>query len=370
MRLAKLATRCFLVLLLLGVGFPPTIAQDEPVDSEETTASIDQEKARKDDELSTLIESALDLIRNGSIDMGAEELKRLGETGDAEAFFHLAEIRRLGIGAKPSIPVATMFYRLAAQLGHQRAALSLANLLFFDGDDSEETIREAFSIWQLYALRGNPEALYMLGMLYWNGSGDLVKPDPIRAYGLVWRAASKKYEAAIETEIAMSEQLNARAQLRGKQYASNLEEEGFSTSPLAIYLLTGDPADIHKEDREDTELPEPAQPGITPEAQPKSEIAGQEAPTTKPEAPKNWDAVWHLEVGYAMSEEEVTKLQKVIISTQGQAVGDLFSEVTESISRPGLYRLIFGPVDDMGGAVLRCVTLKRAGFDCFARPPR
>ncbi|MEX0299982.1 MAG: tetratricopeptide repeat protein [Kordiimonas sp.] len=289
------------------------------------------------------VQDAIALIRSGDIQRGVLAMQGLAELGVPEALFHMGEINKLGIGKdEPSIPVATMFYRLASKLGHERASLLLANILFFDGDGSEATYAEALEVWQSLALKGRSEAIYMLGMVYWNGEAGAVR-DPIRGYGLVWLAAEQGYNDAIQNELSMKSMLNTEARNRAMQYARNLDEEGFGADPIAMELvLESSPVQVS-----------------TP-------VPVEEKPLVKPD---DWSTVWRLEVGFAMSQLEVERLQKVIASTQSQVIGALFSEVIDSANRPGLYRLVYGPVKSMHDAVSRCVDLKRAGHDCFARPP-
>lgn len=289
--------------------------------------------------LSEEIDEALDLIRDDKLDAGLDMLRRLGELGSAEAFFHLAEIHRLGVKKEPSSDVSMMYYRLAAQMGNKRAALNLANILFFEGDGSRAVIDEALAIWQQHAMLGDVEAIYLLGMLYWNGEGGQI-PDPVRGYGLVWRAAEAQYPPAVETLPQMREQLNAEARASAITYAEEFEVKGFDRKPLDLHLVTD-------------EVPEVA-----------------EAAAEKAEKPEDWGAVWRLEVGFAMSDVDTKTLEQQILEKRGDAVSDLYHEIVEAPNRPGLYRLLFGPVGGMQDAVSRCVKLKRGGFDCFAKPPR
>ncbi|MFC3052022.1 tetratricopeptide repeat protein [Kordiimonas pumila] len=292
------------------------------------------------------VEQALGLIRDGKVEMGVEALQTLAEGGNAEAMFHVGEIHRLGIGREVSVPIATMYYRFASQLNHERAALSLANILFFEGNGTEKENSEALDIWQTLTLKGNLEAAYMLGMLYWNGEAGVAR-DPIRGYALVWLAFEGGYADAEQNELSMKALLSSDAKEVAYDYAKNLADRGFTSKPLAIHLLAHDEAERKA--------------AI---AQEKS--AEEDVPLEKPD---DWTTVWRLEVGFAMSEMEVERLQRVISSTQAEAVGDLYSEVLPSANRPGLFRLIFGPAKSVNDAVSRCVALKRAGHDCFARPP-
>jgi len=297
-----------------------------------------QETRSDDDRLGDGIRNALELIREDQVSAAIDMLRRLGELGNAEAFFHLAEIHRIGVGREPAPKIALMYYRLGAQMGSKQAALNLANILFFEGDRDEALVQEAMAIWQQYALLGDVEAMYLMGMVYWNGEGGLV-PDPIRGYGLVWRAAGAGYDPATETEPAMQQQLKPEAIQAAHDYAGDLEVKGFDRKPLDLHLVTDAEIDLPDDD--------PA--------------------SLKPE---NWEAVWRLEVGFAMGEEDTRLLETEILAKKADTVGDLYHEVIEAPNRPGLYRLLFGPVGTMQDAVRRCVSLKRSGYDCFAKPPR
>lgn len=286
------------------------------------------------------VEDALDAIRSGETAKGLTILQRLGEQANPEALFHLAEMARIGVGRDASMPIAIMYYRLAGQLGNAKAAMKLANILYFDGTGSEAEISEAFAIWQDHALRGNAEAAYLLGIIYWNGEHGR-NPDPIRGYGLIWRAAQAGYDDAVQAELTMRSQLPGDATAAGQLYGEQLELQGFSDQLLDIDLLVEGYA------------PEDAAPAAD-----------------GPQRPEDWTKVWRLEVGFAMRSEDAGDLLARIRREEGDIVGDLFGEVVPSANRPGMFRLVFGPIDGMNDAVSRCVSLKRAGHDCFAQPPQ
>ncbi|MCK0070275.1 tetratricopeptide repeat protein [Kordiimonas laminariae] len=330
------------------------------------------------------VEDALEMMRGGDIKGGVAMLESLAMTGNALAYYHLAEVRRIGVGTEKNIPVATMFYRLSSQLGHEEAALKLANILFFEGGGTDSEVAEAVSLWQSEAMKGVPEALYMMGMIYWNGEAGF-EQDPIRGYGLVWRASRDGYLEAGDSLGTMSVLLERKAKDVGQRYAERLEELGFDEEALAPHLLpVVDSADTRKK-RADNALT--AAEILDREATAKETVAAEPAPaeeavqeketdvTANQEGkaapkPEDWDEVWHLEVGFAMSELEVKRLRSIVSSTLQQEVGNLHSDIVESPNRPGLYRLVFGPVTSLQSAVTKCVAMKRAGHDCFAKAPQ
>jgi cell division septation protein DedD len=311
------------------------------------------------------VEIALNYIRNNQIERGVFILQRLAGQGNGDSLYHMGELYRLGIGREKSASVATMYYRLATALDHEKAALALANFLYFEGDGSEKTIAEALGVWQNLALNGNVESMYLLGMVYWNGDVGL-EQDPIRGYGLVWRASQAGYRDAEQSELTMHSILNAEAREAAMEYGKTYTVKGFTDKIAAPDVLTVEAASTEIADASIA-----ADSDVAPTAEP-TKTAAKPAPKPKPKPlvrPDDWTTVWRLEVGLAMSKLEVRRLQSLITQAQAGAVGGMFSEILPSTNRPGLYRLIYGPVSGLHQAVSTCVTLKRSGHDCAAKAP-
>lgn len=283
-----------------------------------------------------VIEDALDAIRNQNTQKGMDLLQRLGDQANPTALYHLGEMARLGIGGKQSMDVAMMYYRLAGKLGNEQAAMKLANILYFDGDGTPAEVAEALSIWQTYALQDNPEAAYLLGIIYWNGENGRT-PDPLRGYGLIWRSAQAGYNDAVQSELTMRAQLPGDARKAGQIYGERLEYLGFTDELIGMDLLV----EGWEPDEKDTTV-------------------------VKPE---DWTKVWRLEVGFAMREADAKATMERIDQDHAETLEGLFGEIDESPNRPGRFRLLYGPVDGLHAAVSLCVTLKRDGYDCFATPP-
>jgi len=299
-------------------------AQDAPAPNPQSSSADDR-----------VIEDALNAIRNQDTEKGMGLLQRLADQANPEALYHLAEMSRLGIGGKQSMTVATMYYRLAGKLGNEKAAMKLANILYFDGDGTPAEISEALATWQTYALQGNAEAAYLLGIIYWNGENGRT-PDPLRGYGLVWRSAQTGYNDAVQSELTMRAQLPGKARDAGQIYGERLDELGFSDELIGMDLL----------------------------------VEGWEPDEKKAsEKPDDWTKVWRLEVGFAMRQEDAAAMMERINRDHAETLKGLFGEMAESPNRPGRYRLLYGPAEGLHAAVSLCVTLKRAGFDCFAKPP-
>jgi len=359
-----------LKIFLLSLLLTPAISfgvEAQEAENEAVPATEPQSQAPNSEQ--GAVEAALELVRNNNIERGVIALQRLGGQGNADALFHLGEFYRLGVGHEKSNDVAAMYYRLASALGHQRASLSLANLLFFDGDGSEKSYGEALGLWETLALDGDLESIYMLGMIYWNGEAGIAQ-DPVRGYGLVWRAALEGYKDAEQHELTMRSILNSEAREKAMEYGNALEAKGFSAEPLALELVTaGEGADQQAPTTDaETSLAENKR-QVSDAATAQNERIKPEEPIEPVSKPDDWSKVWRLEVGFAMSEYELRRLKIVISAKQLDTVGGLYNDIVPSQNRPGLYRLVFGPMKSMHAAVNTCVILKRAGHDCRAQPP-
>jgi hypothetical protein len=88
----------------------------------------------------------------------------------------------LGRGVPQNLAKAEDFYRRAAQKGHIRAADNYGVPLF-----QSHRQAEALPWLSASADRGEPRALYILGIATYNG--EFVPKDPVRAYALMTCAA-------------------------------------------------------------------------------------------------------------------------------------------------------------------------------------
>lgn len=285
------------------------------------------------------VHAAIRLLRDGQTEKALYRLRKLGESGRPEAFYHLGEIYRLGASVPSNPEVSQMYYGFAAHMGHVRSALTYANVAYFEGPDVAGT-GEAVALWQQYALQGEPEALFMMGLLLWNGEAGLVQ-DPVRGYGLVWRAADMGFTTAIQSELEMADQLSFEAKQKARTYARNLASEGFGEGPLALDLVF-----------EGIERPD-----------------GMGEPRIEPE---NWRRVWRLDVGFHLPKTKALELRAALLVDLPEVVGAL-ALVLEPALRQGVdtgkFQLVAGPFTSLQEAVSHCVLVKRQGYECFARAP-
>ncbi|WND03392.1 hypothetical protein QGN29_03285 [Temperatibacter marinus] len=288
------------------------------------------------------LQRALDDIQRQNFSRGYATLEQLGKDGSAEAYFHLGEIERLGIlESGVNFEKAVGHYRSAAALGHSRAGLTLANMLYFDKGTnpagrilSRSSVLNAIASWQQLAIEDQEEALYMLGLLYWNGDA-LLQQDPIRGYGLIWQAAGKGYRNAIKAEAQMIDELSFDAREAGREYARKLTEYGFSEDILRIDLVFN---------------------SIAPSSNKRS-------------LPLSWNYVWRLELGIALQKSDVEDLIKIIEKDYSQIANILQYEIVPSAIRPTRHQLVMGPMESMTEAVRYCMRFKKNGIDCYAMAP-
>lgn len=119
------------------------------------------------------------LVRMRQYREGLTLLRSAGESGSAEAFFHLGEVYEYGLGMPQSHEISHDYYTRAHSLGYSRATLKKAHLLFsglgLPGDRPLETETElkkqAFVLYKSAADRGLAEAQNCLGLMYEEGHG-------------------------------------------------------------------------------------------------------------------------------------------------------------------------------------------------------
>jgi hypothetical protein len=239
----------------------------------------------------------------------------------------LAQIYRLGVHGEKSPDVAAMYYRLSYELGNLGAGKMLANILFFNDARTGDDEREAIIIWQKHALLSDAEAQYLLGTIYWNGDAGL-EFDPIRGYGLIWRASEAGHKDAIASEVIMASDLSFASRNRARLYADNLMDERFSEVPLELEMILNDIATA----------------------------AGGGSENLLEQG------IWKIDVGFAQSEEKISVYQSQLHQDVGGYLSGLDSGLHETEN--GLYVLSYSPIKSLEEAVTRCVFLKQNGHDC------
>ncbi len=142
--------------------------------------------------------------------------------GDADALFNLGQAYKLGRGVSKDLARAEDFYARAAKKGHIRAADNYGILLFQSGRQSE-----AMPWLTASADRGEPRAMYILGIAAYNG--DYAPKDPVRAYALMTRAASTGLQQAINSLAAMDDGMPLEQRQQGVALAQELDRNAAAT---------------------------------------------------------------------------------------------------------------------------------------------
>jgi len=277
------------------------------------------------------LDEALEMIRRGAIHDGTEKLRALGSEGNSEAYFHLGQIYRLDIQGDKSNDTAIRYYRRASEMGNQRASLFLANLLLFDEARTPKKEAEATRLLQMLSLLDNAEAQYILGTLYWNGDAGL-NVDPVRGYGLIWRASKLGYDKAITNEVLMASDLTFELRNRSRLYADNLKHEGFGDGPIDLDLVLNSIVTAAGNDQQ----------ALLP--------MGQDR--------------WQINVGLAQSHDQLPSYEIQLQKDVGAYLEGLNKTFQET--EDGLHRFLYGPLPTLEDAVTRCVYLKKKGYDCNA----
>ena len=150
-----------------------------------------------------------DILSKGKNSVTAEQadtvlryLNILAEKDDHKALLSLGALYYTGLGdfVPQDYKKAMMFYKKAAELSELKDDWALNNLgyCYYYGRDGEVDYKNAFSCFALSATRGNPNAMYKLGDMYY--AGNYVKQDLDAAF--YWYALAKEQEADSDIDYA------------------------------------------------------------------------------------------------------------------------------------------------------------------------
>jgi len=139
--------------------------------------------------------------------------------GDADALYNLAQAYKFGRGVPQDPAKAQAMYRQAAEKGHARAADNYGLMLFQGGHQADAMPWLASS-----AERGEPRAMYILGIAAFNG--DFAAKDWPRAYALMTRAAGAGLPQAVEALSTMNAMIPLDQRQKGAALAQDLERKG------------------------------------------------------------------------------------------------------------------------------------------------
>ncbi len=138
--------------------------------------------------------------------------------GDADALFNLGQAYKLGRGVTRDLGKAEAYFGKAARLGHIAAADNYGIILFQTGR------QQAAMPWlQSASDRGEPRAMYVLGIAAYNG--DYAPKDWVRAYALITRAAASGLPQATASLATMNQTIPLNQRQMGVSLASDLDRQ-------------------------------------------------------------------------------------------------------------------------------------------------
>lgn len=152
----------------------------------------------------------------GEYDAAVKQWQGPAAKGDADALFNMGQAYKLGRGVPKDLGKAEEMYRKAARLGHARAIDNYGVLLFQTGRQAD-----AMPWLNQSADRGEPRAMYILGIAAFNG--DFAAKDWVRAYALMTRAAGSGLAQAMTSLSAMNEQIPLEQRQMGASLAQEME---------------------------------------------------------------------------------------------------------------------------------------------------
>ncbi|MEO0031180.1 MAG: hypothetical protein RIS94_938 [Pseudomonadota bacterium] len=162
------------------------------------------------------VKDGVDAWSRGDFPAAIRQWQTPAARGDADALFNMAQAYKLGRGVPKDLGKAETMYRQAAEKGHARAADNYGVLLFQTGRQ-----QQAMPWINASAERGEPRAMYVLGIAAFNG--DFAQKDWVRAYALMTRAASAGLPQAVSSLTTMNETIPFDQRQQGAALAQDLE---------------------------------------------------------------------------------------------------------------------------------------------------
>lgn len=164
------------------------------------------------------VRAGVDAWTAGNYDAAVKAWQGPAAKGDADALFNLGQAYKLGRGVPKDLAKAESYYGKAARLGHVAAADNYGIVLF------QTNRQQAAMPWlQSAADRGEPRAMYVLGIAAYNG--DYAPKDWVRAYALITRAAASGLPQATASLATMNQTIPLAQRQMGVSLASELEQK-------------------------------------------------------------------------------------------------------------------------------------------------
>ncbi|WP_421852878.1 SPOR domain-containing protein [Novosphingobium sp.] len=164
------------------------------------------------------VRAGVDAWSAGNYETAVKAWQGPAAKNDPDALFNLGQAYKLGRGVDKDLVKAEAYYGKAARLGHVAAADNYGILLF-------QTNRQQAALpWlQSAADRGEPRAMYVLGIASYNG--DYAPKDWVRAYALITRAAAAGLPQATASLATMNQTIPLAQRQMGVSLASDLDQK-------------------------------------------------------------------------------------------------------------------------------------------------
>lgn len=164
------------------------------------------------------VRAGVDAWTAGNYEAAVKAWQGPAAKNDPDALFNLGQAYKLGRGVPKDLVKAEASYGKAARLGHIAAADNYGILLF------QTNRQQAAMPWlQSAADRGEPRAMYVLGIAAYNG--DYAPKDWVRAYALITRAAATGLPQAAASLATMNQTIPLAQRQMGVSLASELEQK-------------------------------------------------------------------------------------------------------------------------------------------------
>lgn len=332
------------------------------------------------------VRAGVDAWSAGNFEAAVKAWQGPAAKGDADALFNLGQAYKLGRGVPKDLTRAEAYYGKAARLGHISAADNYGILLF------QTDRQQAAMPWlQSAADRGEPRAMYVLGIASYNG--DFAPKDWVRAYALITRAAAAGLPQATASLATMNQTIPLAQRQMGVSLASDLDQKAADARgrELAAADLGGavpgssapspkaPPGAIEKIDIPPstppapvaTYLPPPMEPAAAPKpvparpappkpAQPKP-VAPKPAPVPAP-APASSGGAYRIQLG-AFGVKANADALWARVRTRPEIAGHARQDL------PGTVTRLLATGFSQDGAERACAALKGAGLACLVVAP-
>lgn len=346
------------------------------------------------------VQDGVEAWSRGDYAAAVAEWQAPAAAGDPDAMFNLGQAYRLGRGVAMDLDRAEDLYARAAAAGHVQAA-DTYGLLLFQGGRREAALPYV----EAAARRGDPRAMYLMGIAHFNG--DLVPRDWERAYALLLLANAAELPQAAPALAQMDAHIPIEQRQSAAALSRRLEDEAatarsveLAASDLAVE--TGQPLATAstieprntprpittvavspsvaaaraavEEARQATGTSSPAEAGAsfanaapitilpTPRPEPATTVAApaQPARTASPAPVRAAGGPWRVQLGAFGVPGNAERLWSRVSSRPELAGAERMLVPSGRVTR-----LLAGGFASQGAAQTACSTLSRAGFDCL-----